>query len=323
MTARRLVIPVILALVCGGAHGCGKLLGERYNSLRAGYTQVRIGIQGRQFLPHAMLDEHFNWDTVSFAAPTEDAAVYAINANNSSLGGQKFFSSGDLTVNSPKTWLIPNGSYYFSMVGFSASDMGSVSCALGAPSGAAAGSAASLSGGSVNITFTAGSCDSVFKDSAYTSFDIEVCPNGEAIGAKGVGDSCGTQSAGYVRLTIPSGDNFVADGFPNMTSSIDEAVHSGCLFLNTGMASGFLMPSGKSAYLNVARPRVVAKLFSDSSCATTPLATFYFPQGLSAADGNSGPVRGGTSSVSAAIVSDRARWTSGGTGVSRLFIREF
>lgn len=334
---------IVLFSLSFGSVGCGKLLGERYNSLTTGFTRVSFGRGEASSLAGHELMEFFDWAALSrrapfsLAIPGSHAVVYAVNQADPQRGGQLVFTYTEMSANPvAKTWLVPNGTYYFSLVGFDGVDMSSNTlCGRGYLNGGTAGDPIHLSGGAVQLHFTGttANCNTgtAFKPAStfFTNYALHVCDaavTDPQMSGYGDTSSCNSYEMSAFQsamLSVPSFNHFSGTSFPGIADNFSGAMNSSCEPLTNGIsASDFIFPIGNTANLSTVRLRAVMTLYTNSNC-TGASAAYYFARGIAAANSNSnnGVIAGTTSQ--AATARDTSAKFAWGASTARLFLREF
>lgn len=320
MKAQNWLVPVVLALVWGGTLGCGKLLGERYNS--TGYTTVRFGAgspnplaAGITFI-ESQLDFATHVRPSTFTSPTAGAAIFATNYEDSSKVGRFVIPASSFSAGNYGTLTIPNGRYKFAMLGYSVGVMSSgLVTGLGQVQGGAAGDVIHLDGSPRTIHFAGEGvthADRFRESGSLSNVKLVIC--GVAVGGKSIGTDCASAEAPTApvvraRLLVLGRNEFngaVSDGFTNSTAS---EIQSGCLDISAGNHSTALPFFGGNPAYSDTKLRAEVFLYSDTSCST--LHSYYvFNNGLSGATtsaaGNG--VMGGLAGSSAADAGTRALW---------------
>lgn len=285
---------------------------------RDGYTKIQVA--GHE---SALMENGLG----IFAPPTVDAMLFAADQNNPGKLGRLYLSGGsELASPSTKTWLMPNGTYKFAMVGYSNASMGgNPACALGADGGSA-GANIVLGGGSKTVTFTAAACTATpFKESNnYSAISLAVCSNSDNISALAFNAACGTAAPGVGSLivTVHSADEFNGSLFAGLDNPSGAVLRSACVVLSTGVGSTTVKFLGGSVASGFPlRTEVI--LYGSADCSGNPHSTMQFQKGFAAADlgastGVLGVLYGSTAFTDKGTM---ARWVDNAT-TPRLFLKQ-
>lgn len=347
-------ISLVLTIICAWSFlifsSCGRPFKNSFNSKIEGFTTIHFeGSQSHQLfdLTNLLRDPTENKIVGVLTAPNSEAIVYASKLNEPSHMGRRYFSGAQLSGSSSKNWTIPNGQYFFSMIGYSSFSGGNQGgfasaqapiCALGSEAGLTAGDAITLDGTNKTIALHGSSCNStggflnsVFKDgNDYPGFVIRVCD--EDISTKPNGAACSNDATAStirsVRLYVHEKDHFINVDYNGFGTSTSGNLTSACLNFSSGSSPliKYLAGSTNSSLIGKVRLPVEIALFTDSFCNDSNFHSFYiFDKGIAQATGSASgsEIRtifplGGTPTLNESF----AKWTDGISGsFGVLFLR--